>query len=129
MKWRWIYRRCRMTSRGPTSTTITTDAHPPRHRHPDADRHPHRSATRRGSPGRARAAPPGRHARLRAADRGGILERCTRPVTARGGYGLSVAATDRRLQTAERLFRLLPDSQATYDEWRRLVVAHSVSGV
>jgi hypothetical protein len=29
---------------------------------------------------------------------------CTRPVTARGGFGLSIADTDRRLRVVERLF-------------------------
>lgn len=29
----------------------------------------------------------------------------------------------------ERHFRLLPDGAATYEEWRRLVIAHAVSGV
>ena len=54
---------------------------------------------------------------------------CTRPAAARGGYGLSVAEADRRLQTAERLFRLLPDTPTAYPLWRQLVVAHAVQGV
>jgi predicted nucleic acid-binding protein len=54
---------------------------------------------------------------------------CTRPATARGGLGLSIADTDRRLRIIERLFRILPDSSAAYRNWRSLVVARGVSGV
>lgn len=54
---------------------------------------------------------------------------CTRPSTARGGFGLSVAETDRRLRTVERLFRVLPESPAAYPVWRTLIVAHGVKGV
>jgi predicted nucleic acid-binding protein len=53
----------------------------------------------------------------------------TRPVTARGGLGLSLEETDRRARFIERHFKLLPDNLATYQEWRKLVVAHSVAGV
>jgi hypothetical protein len=53
---------------------------------------------------------------------------CTRP-TNRNGFGLTPTQTDQLLRIAERLFPLLPDSPATYLEWRRLVVNHSVSGV
>jgi predicted nucleic acid-binding protein len=54
---------------------------------------------------------------------------CTRPVTARGGLGLSIADADRRLRVIERLFRVIPDSPAAYQTWRFLLVAHGVSGV
>lgn len=54
---------------------------------------------------------------------------CTRPATARGGFGLSVAETDRRARLIERHYTLLPDERTVHDEWRRLVVAHAVSGV
>ena len=54
---------------------------------------------------------------------------CTRPATARGGLGLSIADADRRLRAIERLFRVLPDSPAAYQTWRGLLVAHGVSGV
>ncbi|MBV9469100.1 MAG: type II toxin-antitoxin system VapC family toxin [Abitibacteriaceae bacterium] len=54
---------------------------------------------------------------------------CTRPTTARGGVGLSLRETDAAARLIERLFVLLPDSPAIHTEWRRLVVAHSVSGV
>ena len=54
---------------------------------------------------------------------------CTRPVTARGGFGLTFAETDRRLRIIERIFQVLNDTAAAYPIWRALVVAHSVSGV
>jgi predicted nucleic acid-binding protein len=53
---------------------------------------------------------------------------CTRPATARGGFGLTLAETDRRAQRIERLFRFLPDSEAVHREWRRLLVVHAVQG-
>jgi predicted nucleic acid-binding protein len=52
----------------------------------------------------------------------------TRPV-ARNGLGLSTPDADRLLRLVERLFPLLPESAAVYPQWRRLVVAHGVSGV
>lgn len=54
---------------------------------------------------------------------------CTRPASARGGYGLSPEKTERKARLLERYCRLLPDSLATHQEWRRLIVAHSVRGV
>src|SRR4051794_24145629 len=48
----------------------------------------------------------------------------TRPSTARGGFGLSIAETEKRLRIIERLFRVLPDTPAAYPIWRRLVVSH-----
>jgi predicted nucleic acid-binding protein len=54
---------------------------------------------------------------------------CTRPITARGGYGLSSFKTEQKAKLIERYCRLLPDSAATHQEWRRLIVAHSVQGV
>jgi predicted nucleic acid-binding protein len=54
---------------------------------------------------------------------------CTRPVSARRGYGLSIADADRRLRVIEQLFQVLPDSPAAYQAWRRLIVAHAVQGV
>src|SRR5262245_12235573 len=53
----------------------------------------------------------------------------TRPATARGGYGLPIAVTERRLRALERIIRILPDTPAAYAHWRQLVVAHSVQGV
>jgi predicted nucleic acid-binding protein len=54
---------------------------------------------------------------------------CTRPVTARGGLGLSVADADRRLRIVEQLFRVIPDRAAAYQVWRHSLVAHGVQGV
>jgi predicted nucleic acid-binding protein len=54
---------------------------------------------------------------------------CTRPISARGGMGLSLAETERKVRLIERYFRLLPDSLDTFQVWRRLVIAHSVVGV
>ena len=54
---------------------------------------------------------------------------CTRPITVRGGLGLSVAATEMRLRLLERHFPVLPDSPAFYEEWKTLVLAHKVRGV
>lgn len=54
---------------------------------------------------------------------------CTRPASARGGLGLSVAETDWRLRIIERLFSLLPDIPASYSHWRKLVVNNGIQGV
>lgn len=54
---------------------------------------------------------------------------CTRPASARGGYGLSVAETAQRLRLLERLFNVLPETPAAYPIWKQLVVAHGVMGV
>jgi predicted nucleic acid-binding protein len=53
---------------------------------------------------------------------------CTRPVE-RNGYGLSPQETDRKVKFFEEKLRLLPDSLAVHEEWRKLLVAHNVSGV
>lgn len=54
---------------------------------------------------------------------------CTRPASARGGFGLSVAEAERRLRAIERLFPVIPDGAAAYHAWRALLVAHGVMGV
>ena len=54
---------------------------------------------------------------------------CTRPATARGGLGLTVAETDRRVRLLERIFTILEETPAAYPEWRRIVVNTSVAGV
>jgi predicted nucleic acid-binding protein len=43
--------------------------------------------------------------------------------------GLTIGEADREASRLEGLLTLLPDVPAIYPEWRRLVVAHSVSGV
>jgi predicted nucleic acid-binding protein len=52
---------------------------------------------------------------------------CTRPLE-RNGLGLSPAEADREVSRLEGILTLLPDVPAIYPEWRRLVVAHWVSG-
>ncbi len=52
----------------------------------------------------------------------------TRPATARGGYGQSIAKTRARLMAIERICRVLPETPATFVEWKGLVVAHSIVG-
>ncbi len=53
---------------------------------------------------------------------------CTRPASARGGYGLSVAETERRLAIFEAVFAVLSEPPAVYRLWRSLVVTHAVQG-
>ena len=54
---------------------------------------------------------------------------CTRPASAKGGYGLSIEEARKKLQILERLVEFRADSMAAFQEWKRLVTAHSVSGV
>lgn len=51
----------------------------------------------------------------------------TRP-TANNGLGFSVANTLDEVRNIERALILLPESPATYVEWKRLVVEHNVLG-
>lgn len=53
---------------------------------------------------------------------------CTRPAD-KGGYGLSIQETEKKLRTLERLVEFRANSLAGFQEWKRLVVAHQVSGV
>ncbi len=53
---------------------------------------------------------------------------CTRPKD-KNGLGLSIIETDAHLKRFERLFKYLPDTKETYENWRELVVKHSVSGI
>ncbi|MEZ5429503.1 MAG: hypothetical protein R2747_24880 [Pyrinomonadaceae bacterium] len=41
---------------------------------------------------------------------------CTRPVSARGGFGLSVVQTERKAGIIQKYFQLLPDNPATFNE-------------
>jgi hypothetical protein len=52
----------------------------------------------------------------------------TRPVH-RNGFGLTVTEAEREVRVIESGMSLLPDSEAVYREWRRIVVLHAVSGV
>jgi predicted nucleic acid-binding protein len=54
---------------------------------------------------------------------------CTRPASARGGYGLSIAETERRVRILERLFPVLVEIPTAYPLWRNVVVANAVQGV
>jgi len=54
---------------------------------------------------------------------------CTRPTTARGGYGLSPAKTERKARMIERYCQFLPETVAAHQEWRRLMVGHAVQGM
>ena len=53
---------------------------------------------------------------------------CTRPKTARGGLGLSIPETSRRLQILKKRIPILSEHAGTYAIWRGLVVHHRVSG-
>ena len=53
----------------------------------------------------------------------------TRPASARGGYGLAVSIVEQRVRLIERLGPVLPFSLRAYHEWRRLSVAHQITGV
>ena len=53
----------------------------------------------------------------------------TRPASARGGFGLSVDETLKRVETIEKLGKAVPFTNACYVEWRRLLMAHSITGV
>jgi predicted nucleic acid-binding protein len=52
----------------------------------------------------------------------------TRP-TDRNGFGLAVADAEREVHAIEAGMIFLPDNDAVYREWRRIVVQHSVLGV
>lgn len=54
---------------------------------------------------------------------------CTRPAGSRGGLDLFVDQTERKVRLIERHFVLLPDNLATFREWRRLAVTHSLIGL
>lgn len=54
---------------------------------------------------------------------------CTRPTSARGGYGLSIPETEQRLRLIERLVSVLSEHPNAHSAWKRLVIDHVVSGV
>ncbi len=54
---------------------------------------------------------------------------CTRPLAARGGFGLTATETDRRLRIIERLFPVLADGPAIYAHWRNLVASLGIIGI
>jgi|SRR3990172_7194277 len=53
----------------------------------------------------------------------------TRPTSSRGGYGLSVEMTDKRVQFIETACRVVTETPSSYARWRDLVIRHRVSGV
>lgn len=53
---------------------------------------------------------------------------CTRPLD-KNGLGLTPAQTDAEVTRLESLLNLILDEPQIYQEWRKLVVKHSVSGV
>jgi hypothetical protein len=52
----------------------------------------------------------------------------TRPIM-RNGFGLTVAEAEREVHVIETGMNLLPDNEAVYREWWRLVLQYGVSGV
>ena len=52
----------------------------------------------------------------------------TRPMTARGGYGKSIATTERRVQFIERFAAVLDESPAAYRQWRLLLTQYQIQG-
>jgi predicted nucleic acid-binding protein len=52
----------------------------------------------------------------------------TRPIS-RNGFGLTAVEAEHELRAIEAGMSLLPDNQATYHEWRKIIVQYSVSGV
>jgi predicted nucleic acid-binding protein len=54
---------------------------------------------------------------------------CSRPTTARGGFGLSLAQTERKVDLIEKYFEILPDTFQTFTEWRKIVSDYAVTGV
>jgi predicted nucleic acid-binding protein len=53
----------------------------------------------------------------------------TRPITARGGRGLSVSVVSQRVRAIERLCTVLESSSEVYQAWRHLLIHYNVSGV
>jgi|HubBroStandDraft_2_1064218.scaffolds.fasta_scaffold18865_2 predicted nucleic acid-binding protein len=51
----------------------------------------------------------------------------TRPAT-KNGFGLRVDEADREVRVIEAGMHLLPDNEAVYREWRRIIADHAVVG-
>lgn len=54
---------------------------------------------------------------------------CTRPASARGGFGLSIEQTERKANLIQKYFEILPDTFQTFTEWRKIVSDYKVTGV
>jgi|SRR5579859_1241481 len=52
----------------------------------------------------------------------------TRPLT-RNGFGLTALEAEREVRAIEIGMSFLPDNEAVYREWRRIIVQHGVLGV
>lgn len=52
----------------------------------------------------------------------------TRPIE-RNGFGLTVNEAENQVRAMEAGMILLPDGQAVYEEWRRIIVRFGVSGI
>lgn len=53
----------------------------------------------------------------------------TRPSASRGGYGHSVASTERRIHFIESFGQLLFESELSYRHWRHFLVSLNLTGV
>ena len=53
---------------------------------------------------------------------------CTRPSTARGGFGLSIDETRKRLRLLERFITVLREPASGFERWKSLVAMHAVIG-
>lgn len=53
---------------------------------------------------------------------------CTRPSYARGGLGLTIERTERKVALIQKYCSLLEDNIATFLTWRRLVREHAICG-
>lgn len=53
---------------------------------------------------------------------------CTRPAN-RNGFGLGTEEAARMVEAIERTMTLLPDNEAVYAAWKRIVIVHQVCGV
>jgi predicted nucleic acid-binding protein len=54
---------------------------------------------------------------------------CTRPATARGGYGVPVDEAARRVRILDHFVRVIRETDETYPEWKRLTAQYGVMGV
>ena len=53
---------------------------------------------------------------------------CTRPSSSRGGLGLDVPETQRRLNEIEKTFSVMDDPRSLYRAWTQLLIDHRVMG-
>jgi predicted nucleic acid-binding protein len=52
----------------------------------------------------------------------------TRPI-GRNGLGLTVSEAETEVRAIEQGMTLLPDSEAVYQEWRKIILRYAISGV